>query len=105
MLNTTSGPVPRNPDQHPEHTLNTTRVTEEDMVYEDEEAEIAFVLPSSGWAAVVDGEVRPLVAFVALDTGRMYGASLGDDGRVDLLENDVEKHPGFAGYTQTNEPR
>jgi len=53
----------------------------------------------------VDGEVRPLVAFVALDTGRMYGASLGDDGRVDLLEQDVEKHPGFAGYTQTNEPR
>jgi len=105
LLNTTNGPVPKNPEQHPAHTLNTTRVIEEDMVYEDEEAEIAFVLPAAGWAAVVGGNTVPLVAFVALDTGRMYGASLGDDGRVDLLENDVEKHPGFAGYTQTNEPR
>ncbi len=50
----------------------------------------------------VSGEAVKIVAFVALDTGRMYGASLGDDGRVDLLENDVEKHPGFTGYTQTN---
>jgi hypothetical protein len=75
------------------------------MAYEDEEAEIAFVLPAAGWAAVVDGEAVKIVAFVALDTGRMYGASLGDDGRVDLLENDVEKHPGFRGYEQTNELR
>ncbi len=103
MLNTTNGPVPRNPDQHPAHTLNTSRVVEEDMRHLDEEAEIAFVLPASGWTAVVGGDAVPLVAFVALDTGRMYGASLGDDGRVDLLENDVEKHPGFAGYTQTND--
>jgi hypothetical protein len=73
------------------------------MRHLDEEAEIAFVLPASGWTAVVGGDAVPLVAFVALDTGRMYGASLGDDGRVDLLENDVEKHPGFAGYTQTND--
>ncbi len=102
MLNTTNGPVPRNPEQHPAHTLNTSRVVEEDMQHLDEEAEIAFVLPASGWSASVNGEAVPLAAFVALDTGRMYGASIGIDGRVDLLSNDVEKHPGFAGYKQTN---
>ncbi len=100
MLNTTNGPVPKDAELH---HINTSRVVDEDMVYEDEEAEIAFVLPASGWCAVVGGEAVPLVAFVALDTGKMYGASIGVDGRVDLLENDVEKHPGFTGYTQTNE--
>jgi len=103
LLNTINGPVPRNPEQHPAHTLNTSRVVEEDMQHLGEEAEILAVLAATGWSASVNGEAVPLVAFVALDTGRMYGASLGIDGRVDLLENDVEKHPGFAGYTQTNE--
>ena len=103
MLNTTNGPVPRNPEQHPAHTLNTSRVVEEDMRNLDEEAEIAFVLPASGWCASVNGEAVPLVAFVALDDATMYGVAVsGDDGRVDLLENNIENHPGFAGYTQTN---
>ena len=101
MLNTTNGPVPKNPDQHPAHTLNTTRVTEEDMVYEDEEAEIAFVLPASGWAAVVGGNTVPLVAFVALVDATMYGAVIGPDGLIRLTDS-VEDTRDFRGYTQTN---
>ncbi len=101
MLNTTNGPVPRNPEQHPAHTLNTSRVVEEDMKHLDEEAEIAFVLPASGWGAVVDGEVRPLVAFVALDDATMYGVAVAGDGRIRLTDN-VEDTRDFRGYEQTN---
>ena len=102
MLNTTNGPVPKNPDQHPSHTLNTSRVLEEDMRHLDEEAEIAFVLPAAGWSASVNGEAVPLVAFVALGDASMYGAVIGPDGLIDLSAN-VAETPGFAGYTQTNE--
>ena len=101
MLNTTNGPVPKNPDQHPSHTLNTSRVVEEDMRNLDEEAEIAFVLPAAGWTAVVGGEAVPLVAFVALDDATMYGAVIGPDGLIDLSAN-VEDTRGFRGYAQTN---
>jgi len=101
MLNTTNGPVPKNPDQHPSHTLNTSRVVEEDMQNLDEEAEIAFVLPAAGWCASVNGEAVPLVAFVALDDATMYGVAVAEDGCIRLTDN-VEDTRDFRGYTQTN---
>jgi len=83
----------------------TSRVTDEDMVYEDEGPEILAVLPATGWAAVVGGEVVPLVVFVALDDGRLYGVAVDNDGRIDLTEN-VSTYAGFTGYIQTNnEPK
>jgi len=98
MLNTTNGPVPK--DSHLHH-INTSRVVDEDMVYEDPEAEIAFVLPASGWTAVVGGEAVPLVAFVALDDATMYGVAVAGDGRIRLTDN-VEDTRDFRGYEQTN---
>ena len=99
MINTTNGPQRIDP---PAHHVNTSCVVEEDLQYVDEEPEILAVLPANGWAAVVGDDVLPLVAFVALDSGRMYGVPLDKAGRVDLVENDVEKRSGFAGYRQVN---
>jgi hypothetical protein len=103
QVNTTRGPVEVDPTYR---YVNTSRITEEDMSFEDEEPEILSVLPGTGWKAVVEGEVGetavPLVAWVAMDTGKMYGVAIGDDGRVDLVENDVEKLDGFVRYEQTN---
>jgi hypothetical protein len=75
------------------------------MQYVDEEPEIVAVLPATDWQAVIGGEPVALVAFVALDDGRMQGVVVGEDGRIDLTEN-VEKHPAWSGYVQTNnEPK
>jgi hypothetical protein len=95
VVNTTSGPVAV-PQGDYERVVNTSRVTEEDLVYTDEDPEILAVLPATGWHAVVGGDTVALAAFVALDTGRMYGVAV--DGRIDLVEGDVEKDPGFSGY-------
>jgi hypothetical protein len=100
-LITTSGPVP-NPHRHPAHTINTSRILEEDLIVEDEEPELLSVMPATGWQAVVKGEGLALVAWVAMDNGRMYGVAIGENGCIDLT-NDVEKHPAFSGYEQTNE--
>lgn len=104
-INTTGGAIPR-PGEGVGHIVNTSRVVEEDMVYEDEGPEIISVLPGQGWHATIKDEdglrTIPLACFVAEDTGRMYGASVGEDGRIDLVEGDVEKRPGFAGYGQAN---
>ena len=99
-INTTSGPV-EVPKGTREHVINTSRVMEEDLVYTDEEPEILAVLPGAGWCALVDGNAVPLVCFVALDDGRMYGVPIGKNGRVDLIDGDVEKHSGFLRYEQT----
>ncbi len=100
VLNTTAGP--RYIDSmRPGHTINTSRVTDEDMEILDEEPEIVSVVPATGWAAAVGEHLADLVAFVALDSGRMYGVVVGDDGKVDL-EDAVD----FNGYHQaTNEPK
>ena len=104
-INTTGGPVEVDPTR-PGHVVNTSAVTEEDMQYLDEEPEILAVLPGGAYHAVVDGEGSlsriPLVAFVALDDGRMHGVAIGEDGKIDLTK-DVEKLPGFTGYKQTND--
>ncbi len=100
MLNTTSTlrEIPKGSREHvSEHVINTSAIY-------DEEAEILAVLPGTGWCASVNGEAVPLVAFAALDTGKMYGAVIGPDGLIDLTAN-VEETPGFRGYEQTNELR
>jgi len=97
VINTTNGPreVPRG------HVVNTSRVVEEDLVYEDEPPEIIAVLGGNGWYAGVGNDAVPLVAFVALDSGRMYGVVVvGENARIDLTAGDVEKHPEFTGYTR-----
>jgi len=99
-MNTSNGPVVVDPTPH-KH-VNTSRVVEEDLTYTDEPAEIVSVVPAAGWHAVIGGELVPLVAFVALDDGRMHGVVLGKDGRIDL-NDDVEKHPGFSGYKANND--
>ena len=101
MINTTTGPVAV-PKGTREHVINTSRVTEENMQYLDEEPEIIAVLPATGWVAVLGETVVPLAAWVAEDSGRMYGVSLGDDGRIDLVEGDAEKLAGFVRYEQVN---
>jgi hypothetical protein len=96
-INTTNGPVevPRGTsERHPSHTLNTSHLYDED--------EIVSVLPGTGWCAVIGEESVPLVAWVAEDSGRMYGVCLSDESRVDLVEGDVEKNSNFQGYRQAN---
>ncbi len=100
-INTTNGPIPR-PEERPGHTVNTSRVMEEDMQYLDEEPEIISVLPATGWHAVIGEEAVPLAAFVAMDSGRLYGVPVGGDGRIDLVDGDIEKRDGFTGYKQAN---
>jgi len=98
VINTTGGPVetPRGTfERHHSHTLNTSHAYDED--------EIVAVLPASGWEAVVGGASVPLVAFVAEDSGRMYGVALAGDGTIDLIEGDVEKNSNFQGYRQVSE--
>jgi hypothetical protein len=98
VLNTTDGPREVDPARGTRHVLNTSRVVDEDLTYEDETPEIISVLSATGWQAELEHAVVDLVAWVALDDAKMYGVVVGEDGRVDLVENDVEKHSGFAGY-------
>jgi hypothetical protein len=101
MLNTTNGP--QNVDPNPHRHIATTRIYEEDMVYTDEDPEILSVMPAGDWRAVVEGEPVPLVAFVALDDGKLYGVVVGPRGRVDLTEDNAEDLAGFSGYRKVNE--
>ncbi len=105
IINTSNGPVEIGPDQQPsgpEHTVNTSHALEENLAYEDEDLEVLAVLPAGGWYALIEGKAGAravrLAAFVALDTGKMYGVAVGEDGLIDLEEGNVEKHPGFIGY-------
>ncbi len=102
-INTTSGPVLVEADSgRPGHVVNTSRVVEEDLTYLDEAPEILAVLPGTGWQAVIGEERVHLVAFVALDSGKMHGVAIGEDGRIDLTDGNVEELAGFTGYEQTN---
>jgi hypothetical protein len=105
VMNTTAGPVVFDRSR-PGHVVNTSRVVEEDMRALDEPPEILSVMPAGDWRAVVGDELVVLVAFVALDSGQLYGVAVGPRGRVDLTENNVETYAGFTGYIQTNnEPK
>ncbi len=98
-INTSGGP--KQYDPRPGHTLNTSRLTEEDLTYVDEPAEIVSVVAGGNWCAVIAGEDVPLPLWVLLDDGTAYGAAIGEDGLLDPLDS-VEKRPGFNGYTQAN---
>ncbi len=98
-INTSDGPKQYDPTR-PGHTLNTSAVVEEDLQYLDEEPEIIAVLPGGDWCAVIAGEAVPLVAFVALDTGRMYGVAVGSNGLIDLTDGNVENNPNFVRYAR-----
>ncbi len=101
-INTTAGPVSVDPD--PPRHINTSRVTEEDLTYLDEEAEIVHVLSARGYAATFeDGHREDLVFWVVNGEGEVFGATLNDDGRVDLVEGNVEDRKGFVRYERTND--
>jgi len=98
-MNTSSGPVVVDPTPH-QH-VNTSRVVEEDMVYEDEPAEIVHVLSGAGYAATFkDGHREDLVFWVVDDEGAVFGATLNDEGRADLAS--VADRAGFVRYEKTN---
>lgn len=87
------------------HTVNTSHTVEENLQYLDEETEIISVLPATGWAATVGVKLVPLIVFVALDSGKLCGVAVGNDGKVDLEDN-IEDAVDFNGYHQaTNEPK
>jgi len=98
-INTSDGPKQYDPAR-PGHTLNTSRLTEEDLTYEDAEPEILAVVPGGDWCAEIAGEAVPVVAFVALDSGKMYGVAIGEDGRIDLTDGNVENNPNFVRYSR-----
>jgi hypothetical protein len=102
-INTTAGPQPREAFDrpNPHHVVNTSRVMEEDLHYEDEDPEIIAVLPADPWCALIGDELVSLVAFVALEDGTIHGVAVGDDGRIDLKGGNVEDLDGFAGYEQS----
>ncbi len=98
-ISTTNGPVEVSPVGH---RINTSRIVGEDLTYLDEGPEILAVLPATGWQALIkDEEAHALVAFVALDSGKMHGVTVGEDGRIDLTDS-VEDRPGFVRYKQAN---
>jgi hypothetical protein len=99
VLNTTHGPQEYDPTR-PGHTLNTSRLLEEDLTYVDEEPQILAVLPANDWCAVVEGVAVPMPLWVVLDDGSAYGVAVDEGGRVNL-SNNVETRPGFDGYAQT----
>ncbi len=101
MLNTTNGP--RNVDPNPHRHIATSRIYEEDMQYLDDPPEILCVMPAGDWRAVVGGEAVALIAFVALDSGKLYGVAVGPRGRVDLVEGNVEDRAGFVRYEKIND--
>jgi hypothetical protein len=98
MVNTTNSIGRNTPDGNPHHVVNTSRILEEDLTYTDEEPEVAHVLPATDWYARIEGYAPvPLVCWVVLDNGDVYGVGVGDDGKVDLGEN-IEDRQGFTTY-------
>jgi len=99
-INTSSGPVVVDPTPH-QH-VNTSRVVEEDLVYEDEPAEVAHVLSARGYVAVFEGGRREdLVFWVVDDEGAVFGATLNDEGRAGHAS--VEDRAGFVMYERTSD--
>ncbi len=97
-INTSGGPKQYDPAR-PGHVVNTSRLLEEDLVYEDEGAEIIAVLPGGSWCAEIAGEAVPLVVFVVLDDASMFGVAVGSNGLIDPLDS-VENNPNFVRYSR-----
>ncbi len=88
----------------PGHVVNTSRIVEEDLVYEDEEPTVVQILNADGWVATFeDGHQENLIFWCLLDDATVHGVVLGERCRVDLTEGNVEKDPGFAGYVQVSQ--
>ncbi len=97
-INTTNGPREYDPAR-PGHVVNTSRILEEDLVYEDEEPAILAVVSAGDWCAVVGGVAVSMPVWVALDDGSVYGVVIGKDGLLDLLDS-VERFPNFVRYAR-----
>jgi hypothetical protein len=97
-INTTTGAKEYDPAR-PGHTLNTSRLTEEDLTYEDAEPEIFAVVSAAGWQAEIAGEAVPLAVWVVLDDASMFGVVVGEDGLIDPLDS-VENNPNFVRYSR-----
>ena len=110
VINTTNGPVrvlepgeetgaPRYAGPREHTTANTTRIYEEDMQYIDEEPEVAFISPATGYVARFGGGgTREIVLWAVMDDGRFYGVALPKDGRPPLELDSVEDEDGFRSY-------
>ena len=99
-INTTRGPKQYDPTRSG-HTLNTSRVVEEDLIFEDEEPAILAVVSAGDWCALIADEAVPMPVWVVLDDASVYGVVIGEAGLLDPLDS-VETRPGFTGYTQVN---
>lgn len=91
-------------EDRPEHTINTSRLTEEDLRYEDEEPDIAFIVPAHRYRAVFEnGASRPVVLWAITDAGAIYGVALPEDGRPPLELENIEDEQGFSKYEYQKE--
>ncbi len=100
VMNTSNGPVVVDPD--PPRHVNTSRIVEEDLQYLDEPPEIVHVLSGAGYVAVFEGgHQEDLVFWVVDDAGEVFGATLSDEGRVNLAS--VEGREGFVRYEKTSD--
>ena len=98
-INTSAGPKQYDPTR-PGHTLNTSRVVEEDLIFEDEAPEIVHVLnPARCVATFEDGHHEELLFWCLLDDETVHGVALDEDGRVNL-SNNVENNPNFVRYSR-----
>ena len=87
------------PEERPDHVINTSRVTEEDLQYIDED-DLAFVAPGTGWAVeFADGTVKPLILWGILESGSVHGVVVAADGRIDMSDN-VEDAACFVRYAK-----
>jgi len=94
VLNTTSGAVERTPDGL--RVVNTSRVTEEDVLSLDGN-EVLHCVAATGWVAQFsNGEERPLVCWAVLEDDTAHGVVVSH-GEIDVSES-VADEDGFVGY-------
>jgi hypothetical protein len=83
-------------DPRPGHTVNTSRVTEEDLQSLDEN-EVIHVVAATGWVAQFeDGSERPLVCWAVLEDDTAH-CVIVSHGEIDVSES-VADEDGFVGY-------
>jgi len=78
--------------------VNTSRLYDEAESI-DEEPEISFISPATGFEAVFeDGSTRRVVLWAVQDDGSMFGVALPEDGKPPLSVASVEDEDGFVRY-------
>jgi len=102
-MNTSNGPVAVERGPGAGHVINTSDILEPPKLeYLDEPAEIVHVLSGAGYAATFeDGHREDLVFWVVGAEGEVFGATLSDDGKVDLAS--AEDRKGFVRYEKTSD--